>query len=137
MALAGDDLRDSLCDWFARAHSYISVTLSSQYAFYLYHIFPPTTLAAFQNFNVSPVNMAETQANHVQYQKEHIGDNKTPTIVGVYVLGYVLAVTAVGVRFMSRKISKLPYWADDWIILTALVRLTLSGPKSDLETNVD
>ena len=65
--------------------------------------------------------MAETAANHKQYQQEHIGDNKTPTIVGVYSLGFVLAVTAVGLRFFSRKVSDLPYLADDWVILAALV----------------
>ena len=62
---------------------------------------------------VDLVKMAEAQANHVQYQKEHINDNKTPTIVGVYVLGYVLAVTAVGLRLYSRRVSNLPYLADD------------------------
>ena len=67
--------------------------------------------------------MAETQANHVQYQKEHISDNETPTIVGVYILGYILALTAVGLRLFSRKVSNLPYLADDWVIVVALVRV--------------
>ena len=65
--------------------------------------------------------MAETLANHKQYQLEHINDDKTPTIVAVYSLGYVLAVSAVGLRFLSRKVSDLPLLADDWVILVALV----------------
>ena len=63
-------------------------------------------------------------ANHKQYQLEHINDNKTPTIVAVYALGYALAVTAVGLRFLSRKVSSMPYMADDWVILVALVIFT-------------
>ena len=68
--------------------------------------------------------MAETAANHHQYQLDHINDDKTPTIVAVYSLGYVLAATAVGLRFMSRKVSKLPYMWDDLIILIALTLFT-------------
>ena len=65
--------------------------------------------------------MAETEANHKQYQLDHIHDNKTPTVVAVYSLGFVLAVVAVALRFLSRKVSNLPYLADDWTILAALV----------------
>lgn len=65
--------------------------------------------------------MAQTEANHHQYQLDHIDENKTPTTVAVYSLGYVLAVSAVGLRFLSRRVSNLPYLADDWVILVALV----------------
>ncbi|KAL6715466.1 hypothetical protein ACLMJK_006427 [Lecanora helva] len=66
----------------------------------------------------------ETLANHKQYQLEHINDNKTPTICAVYALGYALAVAAVGLRFLSRKVSNMPYLADDWVILAALIIFT-------------
>ena len=47
--------------------------------------------------------------------------NKGPLVLGVSILVSFLAITAVALRFLSRKLSKAHYWWDDWMILAALV----------------
>lgn len=47
--------------------------------------------------------------------------NKGPIILGISILVTFLAITAVALRFLSRKLSKAQYWWDDWMILAALV----------------
>jgi hypothetical protein len=42
------------------------------------------------------------------------------TIV-VCILLPILAIIAVGLRFAARKARKLPWLADDWVILVSLV----------------
>ena len=49
--------------------------------------------------------------------------NKGPVVLVVSILMVILAVAAVALRFLSRKLSKAIFWWDDWIILAALVRL--------------
>ena len=47
--------------------------------------------------------------------------NKGPIVLGIFILVTFLAITAVALRFLSRKLSKAQYWWDDWMILAALV----------------
>ena len=47
--------------------------------------------------------------------------NKGSLVLGVSILVSVLAITAVALRFLSRKLSKAHYWWDDWMIVAALV----------------
>ncbi|KAK0507563.1 hypothetical protein JMJ35_010086 [Cladonia borealis] len=46
--------------------------------------------------------------------------NKGPTMLGISILVTFLAIAAVALRFLLRKLSKAQYWWDDWMILAAL-----------------
>ena len=48
--------------------------------------------------------------------------NKGPLVLGVSICMTVLAITAVTLRFISRRLSRADFWWDDWFILAALVR---------------
>lgn len=65
--------------------------------------------------------MDQIPASQVQYQFEHRHEDQAPTIVAVWSLGVAVAIAAVGMRFQARRIKRLPYLADDWTMLTALV----------------
>ena len=47
--------------------------------------------------------------------------NKGPIVLGISIIVSFLAITAVVLRFLSRKLAKAQYWWDDWMILGALV----------------
>lgn len=57
----------------------------------------------------------------VAYMLEHIDDNQGPRIVTISVLFIVTSVVAVVLRFIARKMRKLPWLIDDWFMLPALV----------------
>lgn len=50
--------------------------------------------------------------------------NRTGEIYGSVIVLTVIAVTAVVLRFLARKISSAGFWWDDWTITTALVNLS-------------
>ena len=60
----------------------------------------------------------------VEYQRAHIHENRAPEIVSVHVALMVLAIVAVALRFISRRM-KAGLHADDWTILLALVSYSL------------
>ena len=47
--------------------------------------------------------------------------NRGRIVLGISIFVSFLAITAVALRFLSRKLSKAQYWWDDWMILGALV----------------
>lgn len=52
---------------------------------------------------------------------EHIDDNQGPRVVTISVLFIVTSVVAVVLRFIARKMRKLPWLIDDYFMLPALV----------------
>lgn len=60
----------------------------------------------------------------ILYQKQHVYDNRGPAIIASHVICFSLASIAVVLRFVSRKIARVKYEADDWLIVGGLV-LTL------------
>lgn len=59
----------------------------------------------------------------ILYQEKHISDNKVPNIIATNAICFPIACTAVLLRFVSRRSSKIKYEADDWLIVAGLVRL--------------
>ena len=59
----------------------------------------------------------------VQMSSTNEHANKGPMVLGISILLCFLAIKAVTLRFLSRKLSKAQYWWDDWMILAALVSL--------------
>lgn len=60
----------------------------------------------------------------VLYQEKHISDNQVPNIIATNAICFPIACAAVLLRFISRRISKIKYEADDWLIVAGLVRLS-------------
>lgn len=61
----------------------------------------------------------------VQWQLDHIHDTKSRDILISHIVVLPLAVVAVVLRFISRRMCKGPIKADDYMIILALVKATL------------
>ena len=57
----------------------------------------------------------------IQYMKEHIGESRVVGLVAVNVSGLCIAITAVYLRVVSRRLVRAKIKADDWMIALALV----------------
>lgn len=60
--------------------------------------------------------------NDIQYQIDHIGDDRSNAIVISHAVVLPLATIAVILRFVSRRLCKAQIQADDLMIIAALVR---------------
>ena len=69
--------------------------------------------------------MAQLSPAEIQYEVEHIHQNRAPDIIASYVTCLSLACIAVVLRFVARRISRASLQADDMTILAALVRLEI------------
>ena len=56
-----------------------------------------------------------------KYQLAHIKDSKRVATLIAYVVSASLSLVAVIMRFVSRRIGRTKYGADDWVMLAALV----------------
>ena len=56
-----------------------------------------------------------------QYQLDHINQSRVHDIVSSHIACLVIAVAAIILRFISRRMSKTAIKADDWMIVAALV----------------
>lgn len=56
-----------------------------------------------------------------QYQLAHINDSKRAAIAPAYIISVPIIFLAVIMRFVSRRIGRTKYGADDWIMLVGLV----------------
>ena len=61
----------------------------------------------------------------IAYQEAHITDNRSGSIIAAGVTCYTIGIIAVALRFLSRRISKIRYEWDDWLVCAGLVRLPL------------
>ena len=52
-------------------------------------------------------------------------ESRVPSLYGPTITLVVLATLAVALRFTARKLSGSRYWWDDWILVLALVSLTV------------
>ena len=48
-------------------------------------------------------------------------DTQVPRILGVNISTYTLAVIAICLRLTARRLTRLPFWWDDWLMLPAIV----------------
>ncbi len=70
-----------------------------------------------------------------RYQLVHIHDSKRTSVIIAYVICYIISFSAVAMRFISRRIGRIPYKADDWSILVAQVRHSQSSTFIDYPSN--
>jgi len=54
----------------------------------------------------------------------NIHESRQPQLYAASTITFVLAVLAVCLRFLSRKLLKAGYWLDDWLSVGALVSLS-------------
>ena len=57
----------------------------------------------------------------ILYQEKHASDTQVPNIIATNAICFPIACTAVTLRFLSRRRSKIRYEADDWFIVLALL----------------
>ncbi|KAL9130709.1 MAG: hypothetical protein Q9217_001188 [Psora testacea] len=67
--------------------------------------------------------MAHLTPAELFYQKEHVTDDMRPAIAVCNGMCLGIALVAVTLRFVSRRIARLPYGTDDWTILVALLSI--------------
>lgn len=77
---------------------------------------PPQAVINWAIFNALPPDEA-------QYQLAHIDDNKRVAMATPYIVSLTISFLAVIMRFVSRRIGRAKYGADDWIMLVALVNM--------------
>lgn len=46
---------------------------------------------------------------------------QVPRILGANIATFTLAVMAVSLRFIARRLTRQAYWWDDWLMLPAIV----------------
>ena len=68
--------------------------------------------------------MAQSSSSEIQYQLNHINDDKSGQMVSSQVCGMVIAFAAVALRLVSRRVGRVPILADDYMIVIALVGLS-------------
>lgn len=57
----------------------------------------------------------------IRYQQDHIGDDARANVIAANAACLPLACIAVALRFGCRRMSRIKYELDDWLILAALV----------------
>ena len=68
--------------------------------------------------------MATPNPAEIQYQLLHIREDRSKDIVNSNTICMVIAIVAVALRFVSRRLCKVAILADDYVCLAALVSLS-------------
>lgn len=72
-----------------------------------------------------------------QYQLAHIHDSRKASVAAAYAVCLPIAFIAVIMRFVSRRIGRVSYGLDDWVIVMAYVRHSYSLDICVMLTNID
>ena len=65
--------------------------------------------------------MTTLSPQEIAYQEAHIHDDRSKDVAVSHILCLCLALVAVCLRFVSRKLGKIGLGADDWMIVIAYV----------------
>ena len=60
-----------------------------------------------------------------RHQLAHVNDSKKKSFAAAFIISYLISWSAVIMRFISRRIGRVPCHRDDWSIIVALVRYPL------------
>ena len=63
----------------------------------------------------------------VKWQEEHINDSKVLDVIAVNVVCFSIASIAILLRFQARRMAKVKYELDDWLIIVGWVRRWPTG----------
>jgi hypothetical protein len=61
----------------------------------------------------------------IQYQKDHINETHAPAVLTACIICFTLAVIAVFLRVLSRRMAAASLGKDDYMIFAALVSVDL------------
>ena len=67
-----------------------------------------------------------------EYQLAHVNDNKRGTLAATYIVCVPVLFLAVVMRFVSRRIGRIEYRADDWTMVVGLVSISSCWPTVSL-----
>jgi hypothetical protein len=70
---------------------------------------------------VSSPHLADFKMNSTTSSNPPAGDLQ-PDLHAALIITLILAVAAVALRFLARRLVKASIWLDDWLTLLALVR---------------
>ena len=93
----------------------------------LRYLNPRIPYEAFQTLNMAPqrtINWAfynSLPPDQAQYQLAHVNDSKWVAILIAYIISIPICLLAVIMRFVSRRIGRTKYGADDWVMLATSV----------------
>ena len=59
------------------------------------------------------------------YMQKHISDDRRADVIVVNAVCFAIALVAVTLRFISRRLARVHHWWDDWLVMVALVSYTL------------
>ena len=65
----------------------------------------------------------------VQYELAHLNDGRELSVAAAYIVCVAIILLAVIMRFVSRRIGRIKYEADDWTMVVALVLIPSSSPQ--------
>ena len=65
------------------------------------------------------------------YAERDYFTNENALIKGSIIAAWALAVIAVGLRFIARRLSNARFWYDDWLILPATVSIPHTNNRSN------
>lgn len=68
---------------------------------------------------VQPAQVTASPAK-ILYEQQHITDDRSAPLIAANVVCVSLALIAVCMRFTSRRLAKIKYEADDWLIIIGL-----------------
>ena len=68
-------------------------------------------------FDVQYLQPNPVDANEMSHQ-----ESRVPELLSIVTAFFTLALSAVTLRLVSRRISSVKLWWDDWILLVATVR---------------
>ena len=71
--------------------------------------------------NINWIIYESLPPEEAQYQLVHINESKRASIVITYIICIPILVLAIIMRFVSRRIGRTKYGADDWVMLLGLV----------------
>ena len=76
--------------------------------------------------------MAAPSPSEIQYQLDHIHEDRSSDIVVSHVICLTIATVAVILRFASRRLCKAAILADDYMIIAALVRAIIDADRRSI-----
>jgi hypothetical protein len=62
--------------------------------------------------------------------------NLQPNLYAALIVTPIIAIIAVALRFLARRLIRTPMWLDDWLALVALVRYSPIQEIPILDNNV-
>ena len=104
-------------------HHFSSISVHSLYKLTRYRI-ESLSLSTFVKMAPQAINWAiynSLPPDEGQYQLAHVHDSRKISIAATYIVCVPISLLSVIMRFVSRRIGRTLYGADDWIMVMGTV----------------